>query len=121
MGTISDINLYAKAFRDKYPISPKYRELIIQKLMVIISSPTSRNREVIAAIKAMFAAEAINAMTKGHDEAEVYESDGNRYAALVKRIRNGNLAFDASGHRPRGTGNVAGSSSDTEDDHDTGQ
>ena len=120
MGTISDLNLYAKAFREKYPIHPKFREVAIQKIMLIISSPTSRNREVIAAFKALLAADAFNDISPQEIESNPDESEGDRYAEIVKRLRNGEIAIDATARPTARSGDLAGTTDEQPDDTESG-
>jgi hypothetical protein len=52
--------MIAKAFEQRWPIKPEYREALIKRLMRIIADPTSSPREVTAASKALLAAETQN-------------------------------------------------------------
>jgi histone acetyltransferase (RNA polymerase elongator complex component) len=49
-----------KAFVQRWPIPPEYREHLVRRLIQIIANPNSKPREVTAAAKALLAAESQN-------------------------------------------------------------
>lgn len=49
-----------KALEQRWPIKPEYREGLIRRLTAIVISPNSKPREVIAASRALIAAESQN-------------------------------------------------------------
>jgi hypothetical protein len=69
--------------------------------MLIISSPQSRNREVIAAFKALLAADLLNTRAGADfDDQLISDESRNRFAAVIERIRTDQPTCDAAAERP---------------------
>jgi hypothetical protein len=83
MGLRSEIRLTEQAFRQRWEIKPEYKEAIIRRLMAIVASPESSNREVTAASKALMAAERHNQLD---EQVSVVQSDRNRFLEIAERL-----------------------------------
>ena len=57
---IRDTRMIAQAIERRYPISPEFRSILIKRLINIVASKDAKNREAIAAARALLAAEAQN-------------------------------------------------------------
>lgn len=68
-GQSRDIGLAEKALRERWPISGKYREAIIRRLLAIALSPNSGKREVVAASRALLQADKMNLEEQAADAA----------------------------------------------------
>lgn len=59
-GQRGDIKLAERAFKERWPISGKYREAIVRRLLAIALSPNSGKREIVAASRALLQADKMN-------------------------------------------------------------
>jgi ethanolamine utilization protein EutP (predicted NTPase) len=57
---IRDTRMIARAIEQRYPISPEFRSILVKRLINIVASKDAKNREAIAAARALLAAEAQN-------------------------------------------------------------
>ena len=72
-----------KAFEQRWPIKPEYREVLVKRLIKVIASPDSTNREATAAAKALIAAESQN---QKDEQTTVLQSDRNRFLEIAQRL-----------------------------------
>jgi TusA-related sulfurtransferase len=55
-----ETRLEARAIEQRWAMSPEMRKAVINRLLKVVADPTSKKREVIAAAKALMAAEKQN-------------------------------------------------------------
>lgn len=78
-----DDRLEIRAMQQRWPISAKYREFLINKLLKIALDEATTNRESIMAAKALLSAEAQN-QTDEHTAA--VQSDRNRFLEVARQL-----------------------------------
>lgn len=73
--------------KDRWEMTPEYKDAILRRLMRIVIDPASSNREATAACKALMNAEKQN---QDDDKSEsidgVIEQSRNRFLALANRL-----------------------------------
>ena len=74
----AETRLEIQALNKRWPITDDTRQQIVQKLCGIVGDPVAAHRDVIAASKALMAADAINA------KLEQMENDDARRARLIE-------------------------------------
>jgi hypothetical protein len=57
---IRDTRMMARALEQRWPMTPEVRKAVVGRLIKVLTDPESKKREVIAASKALMAAEAQN-------------------------------------------------------------
>lgn len=113
---LRDTRLMAKALEQRWPIKPEIRELIIKRLAMIAGGVVPKGvqppkpREMIAAARALMAAESQNQADEHHQEGTVVRHDHehilrldaerSRLSALASRLGIGTVA---DGPEPAGT------------------
>jgi len=83
----SDLQLYERAMKQRWPIPHEYKEVMIKQLMRVIANPNSQ-RDLERAAKLLMAAEAQNQADE-HDETRVDEQR-NRFFEVAEQLGIGN-------------------------------
>jgi hypothetical protein len=52
--------MMARALKERWPLDPQYRLVIIKRLMQVVANKNSTTREVVSATRALIAADALN-------------------------------------------------------------
>lgn len=86
-GEVRDIRMIQKALEQRWPIEPRHRNVLVQRLVSIIANRESTNREATAAARALIAAEAQNAADEQHGDR--MDESRNRILATLARLRAG--------------------------------
>lgn len=57
---VQSTRMMSRALKERWPLDPQYRMVIIKRLMQVVASKTSTTREVVSATRALIAADALN-------------------------------------------------------------
>jgi len=80
----NDINMIASAFKQRWPMSPEYREAIVKSLMATAIDPNGTDKRAkIAAAKALMEAEKQNQVDENVDQLQ---HDRNRFLEIAQRL-----------------------------------
>ena len=69
----SDIKLYERAMKQRWPISDQHRADIVNQLMGVVNSPMATERDKTSAARALMSAEAMNQSDEQHAADEFRE------------------------------------------------
>ena len=76
--------MMAKCLTQRWPITPEQRQEIVDQLLSVITDPNTKNREKLAAAKALIAADGQN--QKDEQAARKRSHDPDRYLAIADRL-----------------------------------
>ena len=79
----NDLQMQLNAIRQRWPISSKMREAIVERLLRIIADKDSSKREQLIAIKTIMAAEAQN---QSDEHTAAVQSDRNRFLEVARQL-----------------------------------
>lgn len=83
----NEIKLFEKAMSQRWGIRQEYRDLMIRRLTNIIANPSSSNREVTAASRALIAAESQNQQDEHETERiDSLDESRNRFLAIAAKL-----------------------------------
>ena len=103
MGVRSDLQMWGRSMKERWPIKDAYREAMIRRVVQIIADPESTKREVATASRVLLTAESQNQTDQRDDDA--VDQRRNRFldiaaglgiATAVERISE-NRSSDDSG------------------------
>ena len=79
----NDLQMQLNAIRQRWPISGKMREAIVERLLRIIADKESSKREQLIAIKTLMTAEAQN---QSDEHTAAVQSDRNRFLEVARQL-----------------------------------
>jgi len=80
----NDVNMIVRAFKQRWPMSPEYREAIVKSLMATAIDPNGTDKRAkIAAAKALLEAEKQN---QADENVNQLQSDRNRFLEIAERL-----------------------------------
>ncbi len=83
----SDDKLYIQAAQQRYPLSQRYREAIVQRLFeIVVDRKNATSREVTAAAKVLLSADKLNLEFSAHEINAAAVADRNRILALAQEF-----------------------------------
>ena len=97
MGIRADARQFETALRNRWEIEPEYKRAMITRLMRIIADPSSSNREVTSASRALIAAEAQN-----QQDEPIPKQRASSIVELLERVRTIDCIEAVSGERTNG-------------------
>lgn len=84
MGRRAEARQYLQAMNQRWPVSPEFREIVIQTMMLTLADKTASVREKSTAAKVLLAAEKQNQTDERHSDR--MQQDGNRFLAVAERL-----------------------------------
>ena len=86
MSRIRDTRMYAKALKQRWPITDEQRQQIVERLMVVVNDPNASRRETIAAAQGLAAVEAQNQKDQHAGFQPGTDGEQNRFLEVAKNL-----------------------------------
>jgi len=83
MTGVRDVRMIQQAAEQRWPITPKYRNAIVNRLMKVIVDPAASDRAVTSATRALIAMDVVNLK---HEQNIKLHTDRNRFLEVAERL-----------------------------------
>ena len=83
MGVRSDLQIYSRAVKQRWPVSDAMKQSVAAEMERIVTSKTASERAKISAAKVLISAEAQN---QSDEHIETADENRNRFSAIAQRL-----------------------------------